>query len=47
MKHQIPAYRGRARADIVLYNDGTLGQLERRVERLLVRLYEKRASGRD
>ncbi len=38
MKHQLPAYKGRARANFVLNNDGSLDQLEQRTERLLVRL---------
>jgi dephospho-CoA kinase len=46
MRHQLPAYKGRARADFVLQNDGTLDQLEQRVERLLVRVrHDERAEG--
>ena len=42
MKHQLPAYRGRALADFVLQNDGSIPQLEVRVDRLLVKLRELR-----
>jgi len=42
MQHQLPAYRARARADYVIRNDGTLDQLEARVDRLLRGLRRRR-----
>lgn len=38
MAHQMPAYKGRQRADFVIRNDGSLARLESRVEQLLNRL---------
>ncbi len=48
MKHQLPAYQGRARADFVLRNDGSTGQLEARVDQLLSKIRQTyRSAGRD
>ncbi len=41
MRHQLPAYKGRKRADYVIQNDDTLTKLETRVDRLISKLEQR------